>query len=87
MEAACRVVSGKPKVTLSDALKAVGDESAHPALRDAFSKLYAWTNDEGGVRHAMTGATSVSFADAQFMVVACSAFTNYLATKSASRSG
>ena len=87
VEAACRVVSGKPKATLSDALKAVGDESAHPALRDAFSKLYAWTNDEGGVRHAMTGETSVSFADAQFMVVACSAFTNYLATKAASRSG
>ena len=87
VEAACRVVSGKPKATLSDALKAVGDESAHPALRDAFEKLYGWTSDTAGIRHAMSGDTSVDFADAQFMAVACSAFTNYLATKSASRCG
>ena len=87
VEAACRVVSGKPKATLGDALKAVGDESARPALRGAFEKLYGWTSDAAGIRHAMSGDTSVDFADAQFMVVACSAFTNYLATKSASRSG
>ena len=87
VEAACRVVSGKPKATLGDALKAVGDESAHPALRGAFEKLYGWTSDAAGIRHAMSGDTSVDFADAQFMVIACSAFTNYLATKGTSRSG
>lgn len=82
VEAACRVVSGNQKATLGDALKAIEDESTHPALRTAFEKLYGWTSDAAGMRHAMTGDTSVGFAEAQFMVVACSAFTNYLAIKS-----
>ena len=81
VEAAAEVISGKPKATLGDALKVIGDESAHPALRDAFSKLYGWTSDAAGIRHASLDGTSVGFAEAQFMVVACSAFTNYLAAK------
>lgn len=87
VEAACQVVSGKPKATLGDALRAVGDESAHPALRAAFEKLYGWTSNAAGIRHAMTDDTSASFEEAQFMVVACSAFTNYLAAKFANGNG
>ena len=87
VEAACRVVSRKPKATLGDALKAVGDETIHPALRKAFDNLYGWTNDEGGIRHAMTEDARSGLAEARFMVVACSAFTNYLAAKYASPSG
>ena len=81
VEAACQVVSGKPKATLGEALRAVGDESAHPALRAAFEKLYGWTSDAAGIRHAKADDTSVGFAEAQYMVVSCSAFTNYLAAK------
>ena len=87
VEAACRVVSGQPKATLGNALDKIGDESAHPALRAAFDKLYGWTSDASGIRHAMTGDTSVAFAEAQFMLVACSAFTNYLAGKSRPTNG
>lgn len=87
VEAACRVVSGKPKATLGDALDAIKDESAHPALREAFNKLYGWTNDAAGIRHAMTESGNVGFAEAQFMVVACSAFTYYLAAKSPPANG
>ncbi len=82
VEVACRVVSGQPKATLGDALGAIRDESAHPVLRVAFDKLYGWTSDAAGIRHGMTEGASVGFAEAQFMVVACSAFTNYLAAKS-----
>ena len=87
VEAACRVVSGHPKVTLGIALDNIEDESAHPALRAAFDKLYGWTSDASGIRHAMTGDWSVGFAEAQFMLVACSAFTNYLAGKSRPTNG
>ena len=87
VEAACRVVSGQPKATLGNALDKIGDESAHPALRAAFDKLFGWTSDASGIRHAMTGDTSVAFAEAQFMLVACSAFTNYLAGKSRPTNG
>lgn len=79
VEAACRVVSGQPKATLSSALDKIGDESAHPALRFAFDKLYGWTSDASGIRHAMTGDPSVGFALAKLILVDCSAFTNYLA--------
>jgi hypothetical protein len=53
----------------------------HPAFKDSLSKLYAWTCDQAGVRHAMMEADNVERADAQFMLVACSAFVNYLMTR------
>lgn len=86
VEAACNIVSGKSKATLGDALKAIEDETAHPVLKASFEKLYGWTSDASGIRHALADEPNVGFAEAQFMVVACSAFTNYLATKSAKSS-
>lgn len=55
--------------------------SIHPALKAAFVKLYGYASDEGGVRHALVEESSVSFDEAKFMAVACSAFVNYLAAK------
>lgn len=85
VEVAVRIISGKPKATLGDAIKAIDDtHKLHPAFKDAFSKLYGFTNDASGIRHALTedGMRS-SFADAKFMLVACSAFVNFLFTKAA----
>ncbi len=46
--------------------------------------MYGWTSDDGGIRHAlMEGDTPPTFADAKFMLVACSALVNYLTTKAA----
>ena len=51
----------------------------HPALKDAFSRLYGYTSDEGGIRHAlMDDSRAVTFEEAKFMLVACSAFINYV---------
>ena len=51
----------------------------HPALKEAFSKLYGYTSDEGGIRHAlMDDSRRVTFEEAKFMLVACSAFVNYI---------
>jgi hypothetical protein len=47
-------------------------------LKEAFLKLYAYTNSEDGIRHAMMSDNDVSLAEAKFMLVACSAFINYL---------
>jgi hypothetical protein len=38
-------------------------------------------SDHGGIRHAIKDADEVERADAQFMLVACSAFVNYLMTR------
>lgn len=83
VEALCANItgaSGKNSV-LSNTLKHLQGTGTiiHPALREAFLKLYAFTSDADGVRHAagMDGEKA-TFAEAKFMLVACSAFVNYL---------
>lgn len=82
VESACRALTGEPKATLGDALRVLERESnVHPALKQGMSKLYGYTSDEGGIRHAMLEEPTVTFADAKFMLVACSGFVNYLLGK------
>ena len=51
----------------------------HPALKEAFLKLYGYTSDAKGIRHAGSiGGTESTFEEAKFMLVSCSAFINYL---------
>ena len=65
---------------MGDALKRLEEEKKiHPALKGAFTKLYGYTSDEGGIRHAEGLLESdVTFEEAKFMLVTCSAFINYL---------
>ena len=53
----------------------------HGALKSAFTKLYGYTSDESGIRHAMLEDSNVGYDEAKYMAIACSAFVNYLATK------
>ena len=52
----------------------------HPAMKQAFSRLYGYTSDEEGIRHALlTNATSPTGLDeAVFMLGACASFASYL---------
>jgi hypothetical protein len=85
VESACRIVSGKQKATLTDCLRALKEAAPlHPAFEQALTKLYGYTSDEGGIRHALSEeASAPSYADAKFMLVAASAFVNYVWTKAA----
>ena len=83
VEAACQIITGDPKATLGKALKQIG---LHPALEVGFTKLYGYTSDADGIRHAMLEASTVDADDAKFFLVACSAFINYLISKSATNS-
>lgn len=76
VEAACRLVTGNSSATLGDALKRV--KNLHPAMSGAFSKLYGYTNDASGIRHALTDEEKITYSDAKFMLVACSAFVSFL---------
>src|SRR4030042_113006 len=70
------------KGTLGQLIKKLEDQiGLHPALRTAFSNLYGYTSDEGGIRHALTEAESVDFHDAKFMLVVCCAFINFVQGK------
>ena len=51
-------------------------------MKKAFTCLYGYTSDSGGIRHALTEDDVVpNFEDAKFMLVSCSAFINYLIAK------
>lgn len=50
----------------------------HPALKSAWLKMYGWTSDEGGIRHAAIDAADVDQALAKYALVTCSAFVSYL---------
>jgi hypothetical protein len=75
-------MSGKKGAGLGHALGALERKAPlHGALRSAFDKLYGYTSDESGIRHAMIEDSKVGFEEAKYMIVACSAFVNYLAAK------
>ncbi|QHQ16537.1 hypothetical protein GMW39_12125 [Pectobacterium parmentieri] len=87
VESACNTISGEEKGTLGKSLKQIETSiGLHPSLKNAFSSLYGYTSDSGGIRHALTDESEhPSFADAKFMLVACSAFCNFLWTKIAEK--
>ena len=80
VEAMCQIITGDPKATLAKALKQIG---VHSALEAGFIKIYGYTSDGDGIRHALSNEAAVGADDAKFFLVACSAFVNYLIAKSA----
>lgn len=87
VEAICALVVGQSRSDLNAALRALeGRAGMHAALRSAFNSLYGFTSDSNGIRHALLEEPNLTFDDAKFMLVACSAFVNYVKAK-ASQSG
>jgi hypothetical protein len=84
VEAACKLITNDDKATLGDAIKKLKAKvDLHAALEKAFLSLYGYTNDAEGIRHALMEEPTLTFEDAKFMLVSCSAFVNYLTAKSA----
>lgn len=84
VESAAKEITGDPKATLGEALKKLErSRKLHPALKDAYCKLYGYTSDADGIRHAMSDEPNLTLADAKYFLVVCSAFVNYLAEKKA----
>nr|WP_317399818.1 hypothetical protein [uncultured Gemmiger sp.] len=84
VESVCMVLINNSSASLGDALKLLEKKGIeiHPCLKIGLSKLYGYTSDEGGIRHAMIEeGSSVSQEDALFMLVSCSAFCHYLQQK------
>lgn len=78
VESLCQIITGNNKATLGDALKLLKDK-IHPALKSAFEKLYGYTSDANGIRHANgLGEGNSTFEEAKYMLISCSAFVNYL---------
>lgn len=82
VESLCKKVTGRDCTTLGEALKVMEkDKYIHKALKNAFSSLYGYTNDAEGIRHAIMVESSLSKADARYMLISCSAFINYVISK------
>lgn len=82
VESAAKEITQSPKATLEDAIKLLEKNGElHGCLKAGFSKLYAYTSDKGGIRHAMLDEPNLTKADALFFLVTCSAFINYLKSK------
>ena len=79
VEAMARLVSGNDRATLGEALKVLEKNGKlHAALKDGFSKLYGYTNDENGIRHAMLDEPNLAQNDAKYFLLSCTSFVNYL---------
>ena len=79
VEGMARIITNDPSATLGLALKKIEHtHSIHPALKEAFSKLYGYSSDGDGIRHGMLEDSKVGFSEAKYMLLSCSAFINYL---------
>ncbi len=84
VESVARKIDPKSSRTLTDALKSIEKQGAlHTGLREAFAKLYGYTSDEQGIRHALldSSTANVSIDEAVFMLGACASFASYLSRK------
>lgn len=71
--------------TLGEALKVLENKGrlTNKQLKNGFEKLYAYTNSEQGIRHALLDkdAPHVGLDEAMFMFGACASFAAYLVNK------
>ena len=83
IESLCKTITGNDKGTLGACLKTIEDMGyIHSAMKGAFSQLYGYTSDQGGIRHALTEeGVNPTLDEAKFMLITCSAFNNYLLSK------
>ena len=85
VESVARTIDPEAGKTLGPALKSLEKEGVlnHRALKEGFSKLYGYTSDENGIRHALLeeGAADVDLDDAVFMFSACASFAAYLVNR------
>jgi hypothetical protein len=77
-EAAAQQLAGLPRVPLGDAVDALRRKGQlHGALAEGWKKLYGYSSQDGGIRHAMQpDSLEPSQELAQYFLVTASAFVN-----------
>jgi DNA-binding transcriptional ArsR family regulator len=83
VESICQIIVNE-QATLGEAMKKLEENGViiDKALKAAFEKMYGYTSNAGDIRHANAFSTEKpAFEDAKYMLVACSAFVNYLIVK------
>ena len=70
------------RATGEDVARGLEKLAIHSQLAQAWKNMYNWASDEPGVRHPNTGDSRIGIAEARYVLVAASAFVNYLKLKS-----
>jgi hypothetical protein len=79
VESMAKIAANDPNATLGVALRALEKGGRmHQALKEGFLKLYGYTNDADGIRHAMLAEPNLTSADAKYFLMSCTSFVNYL---------
>ena len=85
VESVARTIDPNASKTLGPALTSLEKAGVlnHPSLREGFKRLYGYTSDKQGIRHALLeeGAADVDLDDAVFMFSACASFAAYLVNR------
>lgn len=85
VESVARKIDPRASKTLGPALDSLEGARLlnHPAFKEAFKKLYGYTSDKEGIRHALLdkNAPDVELDEAMFMFGACASFAAYLVNK------
>ena len=82
VESLVKRITGTAGGGLEKALSKLDDTvHFHAALKAGILKLYGYTSDAEGIRHAILDETTVGFDEAKFMLVSCSALVNFLISK------
>jgi len=83
VESVAKVISGNKKDELGTALAILKDKAnLNGGLIAGFKSIYGWTSNSDGIRHGLMDESNCDFDDAKYMLVSCSAFINYLISKS-----
>ena len=82
VEAMCCIITGLTgkEATLGKAIKRLEDKGVviHSSMKAAFNQLYSYTSNENGIRHGGIDFKRAPAEDAKYMLLSCSAFSNYL---------
>ena len=89
VEALCALIvsstgESQKNESLGRALQIIQDRSAinmNQHQLEAFRKIYKYTSDANGIRHAAMNDPNLGREDAIYMIVICSSFVNYLVAK------
>lgn len=86
VESVAKQLTGQKAGGLKAALMKLKSENVylHPAFEEGVLRLYGYTSDADGIRHALLEEPKVGFDEAKFMLVTCSAFVNFLIAKASS---
>jgi hypothetical protein len=76
VESCVKSILKREKGTLGELLNEL--RGLHRGLSEGFKKIYGYTSDADGIRHGIFDKDNSDFFSAKFMLVACSAFVNFL---------